>query len=225
MFTGIVQNQGIVIRRKKQGGQAHFSFRLIKKEKRKIEAGESIAVDGVCLTARAPSSRNFEADVIRETLEATTLGNLRNGNRVNIERSLRLGDSLGGHFVTGHVDGTGQIVQIKSLGRNKTFSIKAPEKALLFLAPKGSVTVDGISLTLQKVKGTVFEVGIVPHTLQETTFSRKKSGDRVNLEADLIARYLNQFSEFRDKSALLDLSLNRKKQGKALLGRLKKQGF
>ncbi len=216
MFTGIIQNQGRVVKKEKQSGQAHFSFRLLKKEKRKIEAGESIAVNGVCLTARVPAPGSFEADVIRETLESTTLGDLQKGERVNIERSLRLGDSLGGHFVTGHVDGLGQIVQIKSLGRNKTISIKAPKEVLPFVASKGSITVDGISLTIQKVKGPVFEVGIVPHTLQETTLSKKKSGDRVNLESDLIARYLNQFSDFLTHP---------RKQGKALLGKLKKQGF
>lgn len=216
MFTGIVQNRARVVRKEEKGGQVHFSFRLAKKEKRRIEAGESIAVNGVCLTARHSSFQSFEADVIRETLQATTLGKLLTGGQVNLERSLRHGDSLGGHFVTGHVDGTGEIVRIQSQGRNKTFSIRAAKEVLPFVAVKGSITVDGISLTIQKIKGPVFEVGIVPHTLRETTLSNKKSGDTVNLEADLIARYLNHFSDFIKPP---------QKKSRALAGRLKKQGF
>ena len=216
MFTGIIQNRAIIKRKIKRGLQVQFFFQFLKKEKRKVEPGESIAVNGVCLTARHPSSRSFEADVIRETLESTTLENLRPGDRVNLERSLRLGDSLGGHFVTGHVDEIGEIVKIGRSGKNKTFFIKAGKKFLPFVAPKGSVTVDGISLTVQKVRGAIFEIGIVPHTLNETTLSKKKAGDTVNLEADLIARYLNLFSEALTHS---------KKPGTALMAKLKKQGF
>ncbi len=216
MFTGIIQNQGIVIKREERNKQVHFTFRLSVKEKRNLLAGESIAVNGVCLTACGVSSRGFEADVIRETLESTTLKDLQRGEKVNLERSLRYGDPLGGHFVTGHVDGLGQIVRIKRTGKNKTYSIKAGKNLRPFLAPKGSITVDGISLTVQKVKGNLFEIGIVPHTLKVTALSNKKPGDAVNLEADLIARYLNIFSEFLPQS---------KKPGKALLARLKKQGF
>ena len=215
MFTGIIQNRAVVAKKAKKGGQIRFSFRLLKKEKRKLEPGESIAVNGVCLTVRPLSNKNFEADAIRETLESTTLGSLRTGDSVNLERSLRLGDPLGGHFVTGHVDGLGKILKIVHAGRNKTFSIQAEKGLLPFLAPKGSITVDGISLTVQKVKGAVFETGIVPHTFRETNFSKRKAGDLVNLEADLIARYLNLFSEM----------IHPQKRGKTLLAKLKKQGF
>ena len=172
MFTGIIQNRGIITGQKKQGGQVQFSFRFAKREKQKLEPGESIAVNGVCLTARRCSPAGFDADVIAETLESTTLGSLRRGDGVNLERSLRLGDSLGGHFVTGHVDETGKIFNIRRRGKNKTFSISAGKKLLPFIAPKGSVTVDGISLTVQNVAKNIFEVGIVPHTLRETTLSK-----------------------------------------------------
>lgn len=191
MFTGIIQNQGNVVKKESLGRQVRFFIRMAKKEKRKLEPGESIAVNGVCLTARRCSSQGFEADVIRETLEATTLGSLKPGSKVNLERSLRLGDSLGGHFVTGHVDEVARIIHIERAGNNRTFSIRAGKKILTLIASKGSVTVDGISLTVQKVRGSVFEVGLVPHTLKETSLGEKKSGDAVNLEADLIARYLS----------------------------------
>ena len=220
MFTGIIQNRARVVKKEERGGQIHFSFRLVKKEKRKIEAGESIAVNGVCLTARNSSFKSFEADVIRETLEATTLGKLLKGGQVNLERSLRRGDSMGGHFVTGHVDGTGEIVRIQSQGRNKTFSIQAATEVLPFVAPKGSITVDGISLTIQKVKGPVFELGIVPHTLRATTLSNKKNGDRVNLEADLIARYLRACSNIKFRSEILDFEPSRSEPRRAYSNRV-----
>ncbi len=219
MFTGIIQNCGILKKRSVQAGQAQLSFRMTQKEKRPLVSGESIAVNGVCLTVRKPSEQSFEADVIRETLEATTLGRLAAGDRVNLERSLRLGDSLGGHFVTGHVDGIGKILNIERSGRNRTFHLMAPPALLPFIAPKGSVVVEGVSLTVQKVRGNIFEVGLVPHTLRQTTLSFKKAGNAVNLEADLIARYLKLFS------VLPPLLGAREKADKALRRQLSKQGF
>ena len=216
MFTGIIQNIGIVTARRESGRQVQFSFRFKRKEKRPLVSGESIAVNGVCLTARECKTNLFKADVIRETLDSTTLGRLRKGDRVNLERSLRFGDSLGGHFVTGHVDGLGKIVQIKKSGRNQTFSIQAPSEVLKFIAAKGSVTVDGTSLIVQKIRENVFEIGLVPHTLKETTLSDKKAGDGVNLEADLIARYLHLFS---------DIPKFRNGSSKNLRSKLKQQGF
>ena len=217
MFTGIVQNLGTVIKKEKRGGQIRFGFRFEKKEKRKPEPGESIAVDGVCLTVAKSGPRTFEADVIRETLEAATLARLKTGSRVNLERSLRIGDPAGGHFVTGHVDGRGMIQKVEKKGRNTRITFQAPKNILPFLAAKGSIAVDGISLTVQAVRGLSFQTGIVPHTLRHTTLGSKKAGDPVNVEADLIARYLDFIPKDHKTSPRPSRSLK--------IRGLKRQGF
>lgn len=193
MFTGIIQNQGKVIRREKRGGQIHFAFRLIRPAKLKL--GESIAVNGVCLTATKLSRNGFECDVIQETLKATTLGFLQVEDSVNLERSLKVGDEIGGHFVTGHVDEVGRIERIHRMGKNRTLTIKASPSLMRFLAVKGSIAVDGISLTVQGIQKGGFTAGLVPHTLRETNLGTAQLGQKVNLEIDLIARYLNIFSD------------------------------
>ena len=192
MFTGIIQNQGIVEKKDTRAGQARFRFRFLKPERRKLEIGQSIAVNGVCLTAACAGASSFEVDVIRETLEGTTLGGLEIGDRVNLERPLRYGDPVGGHFVTGHVDACGQIECAERRGKNLSFEIRAPRSVKRFIVPKGSIAVDGVSLTVQSAKGYSFRVGLVPHTLKTTTLGRKTRGGRVNLEADRMARYENQ---------------------------------
>lgn len=155
-----------------------------------MKAGESIAVDGVCLTAVKAGPKNFEADVIDETLRATRLGRLKAGDRVNLERSLRAGDLIGGHFVTGHVNGTGIIRKIERRGANYALQIQAPADIIQSLAVKGSIALDGISLTVQAIRANTFKVAIIPLTLRETALKRKKKGDGVNLEIDLTRRYL-----------------------------------
>ncbi len=189
MFTGIIKNQGIVIKKQEQGRQIRLVFRLLRREEN-LELGESIAVDGVCLSVVRLGPRTIEMDIIRETLAATTLGMLDLGDRVNLERSLEYGDRMGGHFVTGHIDGRGQIVKIEKQGRNRTFHFQASPKLVHLLARKGSVAVDGISLTVQAVRGSRFQIGLIPLTLRETSLGRKKEGDYVNLEIDLVTRYL-----------------------------------
>lgn len=194
MFTGIVQNQGRVIKKEKRGGVVHLGLRFKRKETG-LRAGESIAVDGVCLTVAKIARNGFEADIVRETLDDTTLGSLRLGDWLNLERSLKKDDRVGGHFVTGHVDGRGRIEKIKRSGRNLVLQIAAPKAIIRSLAAKGSVAVDGISLTVQALKGMGFKVAVVPHTLRETTLSRKRVGDFVNLEEDLIFRYLKRIDK------------------------------
>jgi riboflavin synthase len=189
MFTGIVENQGCVIKKEERGGQVRFGFRFKKKEKG-LKVGDSIAVSGVCLTAVRVSSSGFEADVVRQTLEATTLGALGLGGRVNLERSLKIGDGLGGHFVTGHIDGRGTIVKIEKRKKNTTLFLKASKDIITLLADKGSVACDGISLTVQKVRGRIFQIAVIPHTLKVTTLGLKRVGSEVNLEVDIVARYL-----------------------------------
>ncbi len=189
MFTGIIENQGRVFKKEERGGQIRFGFRFQKKEK-KLAVGDSIAVDGVCLTAVRVSPDFFEADVVRQTLQATTLGDLKLGSCVNLERSLRLGKALGGHFVTGHIDGPGRIVKIAKMKKNTTLFIQASKDIIGLLADKGSVACDGISLTVQKVTGTVIQIAVIPHTLKVTTLGIKRVGSGVNLEVDIVARYL-----------------------------------
>ena len=189
MFTGIVENQGIVVKKEERGGQVRFGFRFWKKEKG-LKIGDSIAVSGVCLTAVRVSPRGFEVDVVRQTLEATTLGTLEHGGRVNLERSLKIGDGLGGHFVTAHIDGRGTIAKTEKRGRNTTLFLTASKDIIALLADKGSVACDGISLTVQKVRGKMFQIAVIPHTLKVTTLGLKRVGSEVNLEIDIVARYL-----------------------------------
>jgi riboflavin synthase len=189
MFTGIVENQGIVFKKEKRGGQVRFGFRFQKKEKG-LKIGDSIAVSGVCLTAVRVGPGGFEADVVRQTLEATTLGALNLGGGVNLERSLKIGDGLGGHFVTGHIDGRGTIVKIEKRKKNTTLFLTASKDIIALLADKGSVACDGISLTVQKVRGSVLQIAVIPHTLKVTTLGIKRVGSEVNLEVDIVARYL-----------------------------------
>jgi len=199
MFTGIVENQGIVIKKDERGGQVRFGFRFQRKEKG-LKVGDSIAVSGVCLTAVRVSSSGFEVDVVRQTLEATTLGALARGGRVNLERSLKIGSGLGGHFVTGHIDGRGTIVKIEKRKKNTTLFLKASKDIIALLADKGSVACDGISLTVQKVRGDIFQIAVIPHTLKVTTLGIKRMGSEVNLEVDIVARYLQMcFSKERSQ--------------------------
>lgn len=190
MFSGMVQNQGVVVKKRKQsGGQIYFVFQLKKKEK-KLAVGESIAVDGVCLTVTTAFAKGFSVDVVPETLQSTTLKNFRLGQYVNLERSLKWGERLSGHFVTGHVDGCGRIRGIEKRGKNRLMVIRPPKKIHRLLGQKGSVAVDGISLTVQALSQRDFTVALIPHTIQETALIHKKTGDFVNLEVDLIMRYL-----------------------------------
>ena len=155
--------------------------------------GDSIAVNGACLTVAALSPPFFEVVISPETLRRTTLGHLRSGERVNLERALRLGDRLGGHLVTGHVDGVGEVLSREETGEFLFLRIRAPENVVRYLVEKGSVAVDGVSLTVNRVEGPVFELAIIPHTARVTTMGFRKPGDRVNLEADLLAKYVENF--------------------------------
>lgn len=217
MFTGIIQNQAKVLRTVSAGGQIHFSFRFLKPEKRKLELGESIAVNGVCLTVVKIVKQGFEADAVRETLQATTLGKLSSGEKVNTERALRFGDPLGGHFVTGHVDAVGKILKIQKAGRNLLYTFSLPAALKPFIAVKGSVVIDGISLTVQAVNSHTFDIAIVPHTFKVTSLSAKKAGSEVNLEADLVARYLKRIQEAR--------ALGKQAKKPIKMKTLRKQGF
>ena len=195
MFTGIITDLGRV-RQVEGRGDARFVFETAY-DTAEVALGASIACSGPCLTVVAKGPGWFAADVSAETLSKTTLGDWRPGTPVNLERALKVGDELGGHLVSGHVDGVAEVVARRPEGDSQRFQFKAPPALAAFIAPKGSVALDGVSLTVNEVEdeegGAVwFGVNIVPHTAQRTTFSTLGPGGRVNLEIDLMARYLQR---------------------------------
>jgi riboflavin synthase len=192
MFTGIIQSVGLIQRLEPRGGDVRLSIDTGKLPLDGVVLGDSIAVNGVCLTAVALTERGFAADVSRETLTLTTLGALKPGSRVNLEKALTLSTPLGGHLVSGHVDGVGTLLERHEDARSWRLRIQAPDELARYIAHKGSICIDGTSLTVNRVVGAVFELNIVPHTIQETIIGDYRPGSRVNLEVDLIARYLER---------------------------------
>ena len=192
MFTGIIQAVGTLSDLQPKGGDMALVVDTGKLDMADVQLGDSIAVNGVCLTAVAMSDSSFTADVSRETLSLTSLGDLSKGSSVNLEKALTLQTRLGGHLVSGHVDGLGEVVARRNDGRSEWFNIKAPHNLAKYIAAKGSITIDGVSLTVNRVDGVYFEINIVPHTLQETVIGHYQSGTKINLEVDVIARYLER---------------------------------
>lgn len=192
MFTGIIQSVGEITAIEKKGEDVRLGVSTRKLDLADVQLGDSIAVNGVCLTAVELPGDGFWADVSGETLSCTTFKALAVGTKVNLEKALTPTTRLGGHLVSGHVDGIGTVIERYDDGRSVRFHIQAPDDMAKYIAEKGSVCVDGISLTVNAVKGAVFELNIVPHTLQETTMGQFKVGTEVNLEVDLIARYLER---------------------------------
>ncbi len=208
MFTGIIKSQAVLRNRKKLKKGLRLSFQTLGKNSR-FERGESIAVDGTCLTVAAFLGKNFSADVIPETLSSTTLGNFTVGKRVNIERALRIGEALGGHWITGHVDGVGLIRKIERRGENFRLHIKAPADIIRRLVSKGSIAIDGVSFTLQEIQKHSFAVGVTPHTYRATTLQWKRAGDSVNLEVDLLSKLVQHFVKDASFSSLNKRELRR----------------
>lgn len=192
MFTGIIQAVGQIAGIEKRSGDARLHIKTGKLDLADVKLGDSIAVNGVCLTAVELPGDGFYADVSRETLSLTTLGDLRPQSRVNLEKAITLSTRLGGHLVSGHVDGVGEVVSRHDDARSERFTIEAPSTLAKYIAHKGSITVDGTSLTVNGVEGSRFHLNIVPHTLQETIMDGYAPGSRINLEVDLIARYLER---------------------------------
>lgn len=192
MFTGIIESIGTIRSLSSAGQTARVDIEVGKMDMSDVQLGDSIAVNGVCLTAIAVDERHFSADVSNETLSKTALGGLARGGMVNLEKALTPTTRLGGHLVSGHVDGVGEVLKIETIADTWVMTIKAPDELARYIAVKGSVTVDGTSLTVNKVRGAEFELTLVPHTLQETIISEYRVGTRVNLEVDLIARYLER---------------------------------
>ena len=192
MFTGIVQATGTLARAEPRGGDLRLLIAAPGFEVPGIALGDSIAVSGCCLTVVAIDGTTLAFDVSNETLSLTTLGGLQEGDAVNLEPALRLADRLGGHLVSGHVDGVGRIVSIAADARSQRWVIEAPHALARYIAAKGSICVDGVSLTVNATDGDRFEVNLIPHTVDATTFCERVAGDRVNLEIDLLARYLER---------------------------------
>lgn len=194
MFTGIVQAVGRIALRESRGADAHLVIDAGALGLGDAAAGDSIAVAGVCLTAVAVDGARFAADISAETLRLTTLGALAAGDPVNLEKALRVADRLGGHLVSGHVDGVGHVVAIAGDGVSQRWTFAAPSALMRYIAVKGSICIDGTSLTVNEVAGDTFGVTLIPHTLGRTTFGGREVGDPVNLEVDLVARYLERLT-------------------------------
>ncbi len=192
MFTGIVLDLGQVAALTERAGDVRLTIRVQRLDLARTALGDSICVQGCCVTAVALRADAFEADLSRETLGLTTLGTLTLGAAVNLEPALRAGDALGGHLVSGHVDGVGTVVSRNSDARSTRMVIEAPAALARFIARKGSITVDGVSLTVNEVDGARFGVNLIPHTLEVTTLGALVPGARVNLEIDQVARYVER---------------------------------
>ncbi|EKV31594.1 Riboflavin synthase [Caenispirillum salinarum AK4] len=199
MFTGIITDLGTVRERKREpGGDTLFTFDT-SYDMTTVDIGASIACNGVCLTVIEKGTTGdrgwFTVQASDETLSKTTLGDWDEGRRVNFERALKMGDELGGHVVSGHVDGVARVVDIRGENESRRYVFEVPEGLKKFVAPKGSVTLDGVSLTVNEVEGARFGVNIIPHTQEVTTFGTYKVGDPVNMEIDMLARYVARLLE------------------------------
>lgn len=195
MFTGIVEEIGSLKEISIGSGFGNIEIECNKVlEETKI--GDSIAVNGVCLTVNKINSNSFVADIMGETLDRTNLGRLKDGNKVNLERALKVSDRLGGHIVSGHVDGKGQVLSIDKKDDGTWFTISADKEILKYIILKGSITIDGISLTVAYVDNEIFKVSIIPHTLKNTILAQKIQGSYVNLENDIMGKYIEKFMIF-----------------------------
>ena len=192
MFTGIVQDVGKVVSRETRGGDARMVIAFSHLRSSDFRIGDSICVQGCCLTATELPDGAFAADVSRETLSLTTLGDLAVGSPVNLEPSLKAGDALGGHLVSGHIDGVAKVVSISGDARSTRIKIAVPSDLARYVARKGSIAIDGVSLTVNEVEDATFGVNIIPHTQAVTTLGKLTVGTRVNLEVDQVARYVER---------------------------------
>jgi riboflavin synthase len=192
MFTGLVETTGTILHLKRADRDLHLTVRA-SLEPPSLKIGESIAVDGVCLTVTSLQGDAFTVDVSEETVSRSTLGQRRQGDEVNLERALRLGDRLGGHLVNGHVDGTGRVAARQRRAESLAFTFEIPPELSRYLIEKGSVAVNGVSLTVNRSEGRQFEVNVVPHTARASTMGKLKVGDVANVEVDLIGKYVEKF--------------------------------
>jgi len=192
MFTGIIERIGAVKEKKGQGKGVRLVLE-VGKWNEKLSVGDSVAVNGACLTIVRKTETTLAFDVVPDTLKSTNLGSLQIGSRVNLEPSLRAGDAFGGHFVMGHVDAVGKIKKLEKIGDSWILEVEVPSEIMRYVIHKGSIAVDGISLTVQRVREKSFEIAIIPHTMGNTALGGKKAGDPVNLEPDFMAKYMEKY--------------------------------
>lgn len=208
MFTGIIEAVGKIQRMEPTGGDMRLIIDASALDMMDVQLGDSIAVNGVCLTAVEFDQTSFVADVSNETISLTTLKNLKTGSPVNLEKALLPTTRLGGHLVSGHVDGVGTVIDIAEDARSVRYTIKVPEELKKYVAVKGSICVDGTSLTVNMVNDDCFEINIVPHTQEKTIIKNYKAGTEVNLEVDLVARYLERLLMSGSDNKHKDLNLD-----------------
>lgn len=217
MFTGIVEEVGSLKEISLGSGFGNIEINASKVlEETKI--GDSIAVNGVCLTVNKLNDNSFVADIMGETLNRTNLGKLKTGDNVNLERALKLSDRLGGHIVSGHIDGKGKIISIDHKEDGTWFTISADKEILKYIIFKGSIAIDGISLTVAYVDNEVFKVSVIPHTLNNTILAYKIEGSEVNLENDLVGKYIEKFSSFSSQKS-------EKEESRITMDFLRENGF
>ena len=200
MFTGIIESVGTIRRVEPRAGDLRLTVAVGKLDMSDVRLGDSIATNGVCLTVVEMGADYYVADVSQETVRRTTLATIRTGTRVNLEKALTPTTRLGGHLVSGHVDGVGEVVEVWPEARSIRFRIKAPDNLARYIAEKGSITTDGVSLTVNAIDGAVFDLNIVPHTVQETNIGDWAPGFKLNIEVDVLARYLERLL-LADKAA------------------------
>jgi riboflavin synthase len=200
MFTGIIEDRGKVIRVEYQGQEKRVTIGL-PPHLTEVQLGDSINVNGVCLTVAKIKGQAVELDLSQETLQRTVLGELKEGDEINLERALKVTDRLGGHIVTGHIDGIGVIVDKRKERDFFQLRLKIPESVSRYVVQKGSIAIDGISLTVNEYQGGEVQITLIPYTIEKTTLKDKKAGDRVNLEADILGKYVEKLFGQRDKKS------------------------
>ncbi|MGY0505509.1 riboflavin synthase [Luteimonas sp. e5] len=198
MFTGLIQGVGRLVRREPRGGDVRLHVDVGSLPFTDVQLGESIAVNGVCLTVVEFDADSFAADASNETLSVTTLGGLADGAALNLERALLPTDRLGGHLVSGHVDGVGRVLAVEEDARAQRWYFAMPPALARYVAKKGSICVDGVSLTVNEAGTDHFEVALIPHTVSHTAFAETRVGDKVNLEIDLVARYVERLMQVEE---------------------------
>jgi len=213
MFTGIIEDKGEILRIEYQGQEKRLTITL-PSYLTEVQLGDSININGVCLTVVQKKGREIELDLSQETLQKTVLGELKKGDQVNLERALRLTDRLGGHIVTGHVDGMGVIIEKRGERDFLQLRIRIPESVSKYVVQKGSIAIDGISLTVNECQGEEIQMTLIPYTLEKTTLMGKKVGDRVNVETDILAKYVEKL-----------MNPGGQKSGQVELSFLKEHGF
>ncbi len=210
MFTGIIRGVGQIIEQADIGGDRRLTIAVQEVRLPTLHEGDSVAVNGVCLTVIEAGEQRISADLSLETLDVTTFGELTVGASVNLEAPHRLGEPLDGHLLTGHVDGIGHVTDVRRSGRSAVIQFKVPEDLAPYIARKGAVAIDGVSLTVNAAVQATFEVNIIPHTQEKTIMTRYESGTAVNIEVDMIARYLERLMASRDSSTGVSLELLQK---------------